>query len=183
MTSAPDRDVPPPGRASGNAESPGEYDANAAYERPVGVTGLRLRDGLEPENIRSLRARLEVFRQREQLAIEVRSTVAAALPSALSCVVRTFYPPRVFIQAVIDYVEPGADHPIDVAWPAKKIAIRVNNLPRIGHRYLAPVSVYTDALLREREWLILPIDPDGPACAEQLRWALLVVQRFGVYRR
>lgn len=47
----------------------------------------------------------------------------------------------------------------------------------------APDFVYTDAAMRERGWLIFPVDPDAANSSEQLVRALRVIKRMGVYCR
>lgn len=141
------------------------------------------REPVDPEFIRSLRARIEKARARTRIAEEARASVAVVLPGVLGVAMSRFDPPELFLRAEVGYVEPGTSHCIDVAWPAKRIGIRVLG-PQLGEdNHLVPAHLAVDAALRERGWLVLPVDPDAPNSVEQLERALRVVKRMGVYRR
>ena len=141
------------------------------------------REPVDPEFIRSLRARIEKARARTRIAAEARASVAVVLPGVLGVAVRTFDPPELFLRAEVGYVEPGTPYRIDVAWPAKRIGIRVLG-PQLGEdNHLVPVPAAVDAAMRERGWLILPVDPDAGNSVEQLERNLRVVKRMGIYRR
>lgn len=135
------------------------------------------------QELESLRARLELHGQRHRIAEGIRASVASALPDDLAEVVRGFDRPDLFKWAEIDYVDPDGAGRIEIAWPAKCIGIRLTSWPQLGGDHAAPDFLRTDAALREREWLILPVDPESPACGKQLLRALQVVKRMGVYRR
>ncbi len=144
---------------------------------------FRPREPVDPESIRSLRARLEAGLARTRLAEEARDSVAAVLPGVLGAAMRTFDPPQLFLRAAVGHVEPGTCYSMDVAWPAKRIGIRVLG-PHTGYdNHLGTAPLAVDAVMRERGWLILPVDPDAPNSVEQLERALRVVKRMGVYRR
>lgn len=129
-----------------------------------------------------LRSRLEAFRQRRQAGMDVCESIAAVMPDHLGAVLRAVDPPA-FIGAQADYVVLEASVPLEAAWPAKRIGIRVTSWPRVGSRHSAPDSFHNDTALRERGWLILPVDPDAANSVEQLERALRVVRRMGAYRR
>lgn len=160
---------------------------SAASEGLVELVPLLLKEPVDLESVRRFRARLvesiEKSRARTRIAEAARNSVAMVLPGALGVAIRAFDPPELFLRAKIGYVEPGTRYRIDVAWPAKRIGIRVLG-PRLGddnHLVLATLAV--DAAMRERGWLILPVDPDARNSVEQLERNLRVVKRMGVYRR
>lgn len=141
------------------------------------------REPVDPEFIRSLRARIEKARARTRIAEEARDSVAVVLPGVLGVAVRTIDPPELFLPAEVGYVEPGTPYRIDVAWPAKRIGIRVLG-PHLGDsNHLDPEPLSADAAMRERGWLILPVDPDAGNSVEQLERNLRVVKRMGIHRR
>ncbi len=165
--------------AFGSAQKHGSEVSERLTEGPP----FRLREPVDLEFIRSLRARLEASLAQTRLAEAARNSAAVVLPGSLSVAMRTFDPPELFLRAEVGYVEPGTCYSIDVAWPAKRIGIRVLG-PHTGydnHVVTAPLAV--DAALRERGWLILPVDPGAANSVEQLERALRVVKRMGVYSR
>ena len=135
------------------------------------------------EELESLRARLQRHVQQRRIDEGIRESVAATLPDHLADVVRGFEPPDLFKRTEIGYVDPGGAGRIEMAWPAKCVGIRLNSWPRIGDATAVPDFVHTDAALREREWLIVPVDPESPACGKQMLRALQVVKRMGACRR
>lgn len=135
------------------------------------------------QELDSLRTRLERLVEQHRIVEGIRDSVAAALPDDLAEVVRGFDPPELFRRSEIGYVDPDGAGRIEMAWPAKRIGIRLSSWPQIDGDSAPPVFVRTDAALREREWVILPVDPESPACGKQLLRALQVVKRMGVYRR
>lgn len=160
---------------------------SAVSESVTGVVPFLLKEPVDLESLRRFRAslveRLEEGRVRARIAEEARDSVAAVLPGALGVAMRRFDPPELFLRAEIGYVEPGTSYRIDVAWPAKRIGIRVLG-PHLGDdNQLVPATLAVDAALRDRGWLILPVDPDAVNSVEQLERALRVVSRVGVYRR
>jgi hypothetical protein len=149
------------------------------------VPGRRLgndHSGVDGDFIRSLRMRLEELRRRTELAEEAREAVAATLPEALAVVVRESARPELFIRAQTAFAVAGAAGPLDVAWPAKRIGIRVTGWPRIPSAKSVPDFVHTDAALRDLGWLIFPIDPNSPAAGEHLDRVLSVIRRTGMVR-
>lgn len=137
----------------------------------------------ESEWLETFRARLERHVQQSRIAEGIRESVAVALPDQLAEVVRGFDPPELFKRTEIDYVDSDGAGRIEMAWPAKCVGIRLTSWPRIGDATAVPDFFHTDAALREREWLILPVDPESPACGKQMLRALQVVKRMGAYRR
>jgi hypothetical protein len=86
-------------------------------------------------------------------------------------------------KASIDNLEYGKCR-IDFAWPVKRVGLRVNTWPRDrAHGSVIPEFVYTDAFLRERGWLIFPVDPASNTFDEQLDRAMSVIKRMGPYPR
>jgi len=134
-------------------------------------------------DLESLRARLESHVRQHRIAQEACDSVAAVLPEPLRGALRGFDPPELFLRAETDYVEPESGMSIDVAWPAKRIGIRLTSWPRVANPCPVPDFVSTDAGARERGWLIFPVDPDAANSSEQLVRALRVIKRMGVYRR
>lgn len=160
---------------------------STASESVTGVVPFLLKEPVDLESLRRFRAslveRLEEGRARSRIAEEARDSVATVLPGALGVATHTLDPPELFLRAKVGYVEPGTSYRIDVAWPAKRIGIRVLG-PHLGednHLVAAPLAV--EAAMRERGWLILPVDPEAGNSVEQLERALRVVKRMGVYRR
>ncbi len=73
---------------------------------------------------------------------------------------------------------------IEFAWPEKRVGLRVTTWPRDrAHGSVIPEFVYTDAFLRERGWLIFPVDAASNTFDEQLDRAMSVIKRMGPYPR
>lgn len=160
---------------------------SAASARLAEAVSLRPKEPADLESLSRFRARLEERLEKARIAMrlaeEARNSVAVVLPGALGTATRTFDPAALFLRAKVGYVEPGTSNRIDVAWPAKRIGIRVL-CPRLGDdNQLVPATLAVDGALRDRGWLILPVDPDASNSVEQLERALRVVSRVGVYRR
>ena len=85
-------------------------------------------------------------------------------------------------KASTDHLEYGKCR-IDFAWPPKRVGLRVATLPRNRTFQTVPQFVYVDAFLRERGWLIFPIDPASNTFVEQLDRAISVIKRMGPYPR
>jgi hypothetical protein len=85
-------------------------------------------------------------------------------------------------KASTDHMEYGKCR-IDFAWPAKQVGLRVATLPRNRTFEPVPEFVYVDAFLRERGWLIFPVDPASNTFDAQLDRATSVIKRMGPYPR
>ena len=85
-------------------------------------------------------------------------------------------------KASTDHLEYGKCR-IDFAWPPKRVGLRVATLPRNRTFQTVPQFVYVDAFLRERGWLIFPIDPASNTFVEQLDRAISVIKRMGPHPR
>lgn len=83
--------------------------------------------------------------------------------------------------AVIDYVD-EEKRCINFAWPRKRIGLRLIPLPLFPGDRRIPDFAYNDAALREREWLILFVDPRSHSSKRQLDRVVSVVKSMGEYR-
>ena len=113
---------------------------------------------------------------------ELPSWALAMLPESYRRVMAKLDEAGVLQQIAIAYLERGAGCRLDFAWPTKRVGLRMTSWPVRGGRTI-PDFVYTDAYLSERGWVILPIDPEGPAFDDQFQRAVSVMKRLTVYRR
>lgn len=83
----------------------------------------------------------------------------------------------------IDYVDSELRR-LDFAWPEKSIGLRATPWPRAGasNRDI-PDFVYSDAVLRERNWLVFYIDPYSPTFQDQLDRVISAVKRVSAPRK
>jgi hypothetical protein len=79
-------------------------------------------------------------------------------------------------KASIAHVE-DRTYPIDFAWPAKRIGLRVVH----GSPDCHVDSRVADHELRERGWLMLAIDPRSTTFEEQFARVVAVIKRMGPY--
>jgi hypothetical protein len=76
-----------------------------------------------------------------------------------------------------------------VAWPEKRVGLRVTTWPRRRTRgraipeFVIPEFVFADAFLRDQGWLIFQVDPASNTFDEQLDRATVQIKRIGQYPR